>query len=542
MNEAAETTVPRARPLALSASPDTLFRVGVGALTTVVAAFLFARLTVWPPHEDETLALFAGRGSVGQLIRTVLGERGGAPLHFLFAWVITHTGGGLVELRLVSTLFAIASVPLIAVLVARLTNRAVALVATAIVVPSWMLLFHGIYGRMYSIFLFTATLSYIALLRALERRDRRHWLLWALAMLACIATHPYGALVLGSQGLYVLCIRRLREAVLPFAAVFVLALPFWHSDTVLANRFDVGVGGGGTKLGSPFAILKYLARVAGDFTVGWLAVRVAVLLLALAGLVLLARTWRRSAIFVACVLVTPFLFFAATRIGSGMASPESRHLIFVLPFFALLVALPLVRIARSRYGVALVAVALVALGAGEVAWGMHNTRTLYVGEASLRTTSRDAASRWLATTSEPSDILFGYDPLFLGAWEQNRSFSETVVPRADTKLALHVLYQQPKPLGRGVWVLDASDNNNFTPRLHIPLRYPRSASKFEARVFGPFLVIRSRKPTRTIREFLLQTQAVQLVGQSLYLGDSDINLITVERALGLRGLDAGGPR
>ena len=68
------------------------------------------------------------------------------------------------------------------------------------------------------------------------------------------------------------------------------------------------------------------------------------------------------------------------------------------------------------------------------------------------------------------------------------------------------------------------------------------SSPFEARVYGPFLVIRSREPTRTIREFLLQTQAVQLVGQSLYLGDSDINLLTVERALGLRGLDAGGAR
>jgi hypothetical protein len=542
VNEAAETTVARARPLALSASPETLFRVGVAALTAVAAAFLFARMTVWPPHEDETLALFAGRSSVGELIRTVLGERGGAPLHFLFAWAITHAGGGLVELRLVSTVFAVASVPLIAFLVARLTNRAVAIVATAIVVPSWMLLFHGIYGRMYSIFLFTATLSYIALLRALERRGRRDWLLWALAMLACIATHPYGALVLASQGLYVLCSRRLREAFVPFAAVFVLAIPFWHSDTVLASRFDVGVGGGGTKLGSPFAILKYLARVAGDFTVGWLAVRVVVLLAALAGFVLLTRMWRRSAVFVACVLATPFLFFAATRIGSGMASPESRHLIFVLPFFALLVAMPLVHVARNRYGVAVVAVALVALGAGEIAWGMHNTRTLYVGEASLRATSRDGASAWLAATSRPGDILFGYDPLFLGAWERNHSFSDVVVPRADTKLALRVLYRQPKPLGRGVWVLDASDNNNFTPRLHIPLRYPRPASDFEARVFGPFLVIRSRRPTRTIREFLLQTQAVQLVGQSLYLCDSDINLLTAERALGLRGLDAGGAR
>jgi hypothetical protein len=542
VNNTAPTAAARARPFALSASPDTLWRVGVAGLTAIAAAFFFARLTVWPPHEDETLALFASRGSFGELIRTVLGERGGAPLHFLFAWSIAHTGGGLVELRLVSTFFAIGSVPLIAMLVARLTDRVVALVATAIVVPSWMLLFHGIYGRMYSIFLFTATLSYLALLSALERRDRRAWILWGLAILACIATHPYGALVLASQGLYVLCARRLREAAPAFAVVAVLAIPFWRSDTVLASRFEVGVGGGGTKLGSPFSILKYLGHVAGDFTVGWTATLVVVLLVALAGSVLLARRSRASAALAGCVLLTPFLFFTITRIRSGFASPESRHLIFVLPFFAALVALPLVRMARSPRGIAVAAAIVLALGTGEVAWGVHNTRTLYVGEPQIRADGRVAGSTWLASTSESNDILFGYDPLFLGAWERNRSFSNTVVPRADTKLALHVLYRAPKPLGRGIWVLDASDNNNFTPRLHIPLRYPRPASKFEARVFGPFLVIRSRRPTRTIREFLLQTQAVQLVGQSLYLGDSDINLLTVERALGLRGLDAGGAR
>jgi hypothetical protein len=542
VNNAAPTTAERARPFALTASSDTLWRLGVGVLTTAVAVFLFTRLTVWPPHEDETLALFASRSSFGDLIRTVLGERGGAPLHFLFAWMIAHTGGGLIELRLVSTFFAVASVPLIAALVARLTDRVVALVATAIVAPSWMLLFHGIYGRMYSLFLFTATLSYLALLSAIERRDRRAWTLWGLAILACVATHPYGALVLASQGLFVLYARRLRDALPAFVLVAVLAIPFWRSDTVLANRFEVGVGGGGTKLGSPFSILKYLDHVAGDFTVGWWPTRIAVLLVALAGLVLLARRNRRSAAFVGCVLLTPFLFFVITRIGSGTASPESRHLIFVLPIFATLLALPLVRLSRRRGGLVLAATLVLALGTGEVAWGLHNTRTLYVGEAPIRSDARGAASTWLASTSQPDDLLFGYDPLFLGAWEQNRAYSRTVVPRADTQLALHVLYRARKPLGRGVWVLDASDNNNFTPRLHIPLRYPRPASKFEARVFGPFLVLRSRTPTRTVREFLLQTQAVQLVGQSLYLGDSDINLLTVERALGLRGLDAGGAR
>jgi hypothetical protein len=353
---------------------------------------------------------------------------------------------------------------------------------------------------MYSLFLFTATLSYLALLSAIERRERRGWILWGLAILACIATHAYGALVLASQGLYVVYARRLRDALPAFVLVAVLAIPFWRSDTVLANRFEVGDGGGGTKLVSPFSILKNLAHVAGDFTVGWWPTRAAVLIVALAGLVLLARLNKRSAAFVGCVLLTPFLFFVITRIGSGTASPESRHLIFVLPFFATLLALPLVRLSRRRGGLVLAATVVLALGTGEVAWGLHNTRTLYLGEAPVRSEARGAASTWLASTSKPDDLLFGYDPLFLGAWEQNRAFSGIVVPRADTKLALHVLYRAPKPLGRGVWVLDASDNNNFTPRLHIPLRYPRPASKFDARVFGPFLVVRSRKPTRTVRE------------------------------------------
>jgi hypothetical protein len=148
----------------------------------------------------------------------------------------------------------------------------------------------------------------------------------------------------------------------------------------------------------------------------------------------------------------------------------------------------------------------------------------------------------LAATARSDDVLFGYDPLFLGAWEQNSAFSRIIVPRADTKLALHVLYRTHKPLGRGIWVLDASDRNNYDPRPTIPLRMPRPASLFEARAFGPFLVVRSRQPTRTIREFLLQTQAVQFVGQSLYIGDADINLLTVERALGLRSLGGAGRR
>ena len=507
------------------------FRLGVAVCTIAVAGFLLARLTAWPPHEDETLALFVGRDSLPGLIETVMSERGGAPLHFLFAWLVAHLGGGLTALRLVSALFAVASVPVVAVLSARLAGRATALVATVIVSASWMLLFHGVYGRMYSIFLLTSTLSFVAFLAAIRDGGRKRWGLWAAAVLLTVATHPYGALVFAVQALYVVTRARTREALLGVAAVAVAGAPFWYTDLVLAGRFDVGVGTGGTKIDGPVALLEYLGRVAGDFTAGFLAVLVPVLGLAAVGA---RRLWlenRAALSLIALVVLVPSAALLLARLGES-TSPESRHLIFALPFFAVLLAAGLVELARHRVG--LVAVGLAALVAAEVAWGWDKTPSLYEGEPSARVEAREAASAWLAADARPDDVLFGYEPLYLGAWERSDDVSRTVIPRADAKLALQTLRSAGR-LGRGVWVFDASDTNNFVPRMTIPLRYPRPRAEFEARVFGPFLVIRTREPTRTPRGFLEAARRAQLVGKSLYIGDADVNLVTVDRALARLG-------
>jgi hypothetical protein len=309
--------------------------------------------------------------------------------------------------------------------------------------------------------------------------------------------------------------------------VAVLCTPFWYSDLVLAGRFDVGVGSGGKKLVGPFAVLEYLGRVAGDFTAGFTIALAAVLIVAAIGAWRLWVENRSGAILTACVLIVPTLALTLADLGDS-TSPESRHLVFVLPFFACLVALGLIEAARGRRSVLVVATA--ALLAAEVAWGWDKTPTLYEGEPAARVEARHAASAWLASDARPDDVLFGYEPLYLGAWERNRSdFSKTVVPRADANLALDTLRAAPG-LGRGVWVFDASDTNNFTQSMEIPLRYPTRKSRFEARVFGPFLVIRSREPTGSARVFLDQARAAELVGKSLYIGDADINLVTVERA------------
>ena len=227
-------TRPRARPArasdGLSADlAERWFAFGIAACALGAGAFLLARLTAWPPHEDEALALFVGRDSLGGLWSTVTGDRGGAPLHFVVAWVIEHLGGGLTALRLASVLFAVASIPVTAALSARLAGRRVALVATALASASWLLLFHGIYGRMYSLFLLTSALSYLALLRAVDRGSAARWALWGLAALAAIATHPYGALVLASQAIFVLARVRTRSALWALGAVVLAATPRWDS-------------------------------------------------------------------------------------------------------------------------------------------------------------------------------------------------------------------------------------------------------------------------------------------------------------------------
>jgi hypothetical protein len=420
----------------------------------------------------------------------------------------------------------VASLPLVALLGRRLVDRATALIATALVAGSWVFLFHGVYGRMYSLFLFLSLLSFVLLLRALDRAGWRPWALWAVAIVLTVAAHPYGALVLAAQAVFVVAARRdrMRPAVAAYAAVVVAGIPFWLTDLVLAGRFDVGVGGGGAKLGGPWAIVTYLWRTAGDFSSGRWPVLVVVLLLALIGLIRVHAETRALAL---CVVGVPVAAFLAARFG-GSTSPESRHLIFVLPFFAMLVAAGILRSTR-RFPAAAVAVTVL-LVVLEVSWASDRTPQLFNWEPNKRQATRAQAERFLAETSRPDDLLFGYEPLFLGAWEQNRDFPDVVLPRADAVLALRTLEHHGKPLGRGVWILDASERNNLEPRLEMEDRDPGPPELFEHRVFGPFLILRTREPVVTEDAYLTAAARAMLAGRSLGIGDADVNLQTIERA------------
>lgn len=499
------------------------FRAATGVLTAVVAGALAWLLELWPPHEDEALALFVGRGSLGDVLHTVIAERGGAPLHFLLAWAVVHLGGGLTALRLVSLVFAVASVPLMALLGARLADRATGVVAAAFASASWVFLFHGIFGRMYSLFLFTSLLSFLALLA-------RRYVLWGIALVLLLASHPYAVLVVAAQGLYVVLSARDRRAFLTLGAVAVAGFPFWWADVVLRNRFDVGVGGGGRRLGSPASVGRYLWSVAGDFSSHEHVWAIALFALALVGAGLLVRRNRSAAVLTGCVIVVPALAFMLATLRST-TSPEARHLIFALPFYSVLLALPLVTLARAGVAYAAVAAAIgVLVVVGEVRWAHAKTPELLDGDPAGEAHARDEAAAWLASTSRPDDVLLGYEPVFLRAWERNRAFSDHVLPRADPALFADALKGVHEPLGRGIWVFDASDTTNAEERSTIARELPEPASEFEGHVYGPYLVIRTRRPLRTRSRYIAVAERVLRVGRSLQINDADVNLHTIVQA------------
>jgi len=501
----------------------------IAALTGLLGGFLIARIHAWPPNEDEALAFFVSGRPPGDLLQTVVQERGGAPLHFLLAHLAGLVSPGLTSLRLVSVACAVASVPVIAALVGRLAGRRIALVATILVATSWMLLFHGDFGRMYALFLLTSTLSFLALLEALERGDRVRWFVWATATLAAIASHPVGAFVLATQVGFVL-VRWRRERISPLPAgvsllaVAVLATPLWLGYARLSERYrsapDEDRGGLG-----PGELARYVRRVLGDFSVGWTPGFLLVVAAAGLGLAVLARTRPRAAVLAAIVVPLAALDLVVARVF-GTTQAGTRHLIFALPLFAMLVAAGLLRAAPPRA----FAPVLAALVSAQLAWAWSVTPALFAGEDPVRAAARADAADWLATRASSDDLLFAFDPLYLDAWERGAPYADaTLVPRIDPSLMSSTLEDQEEELGRGVWVLDASSPDDLPERLSIAERSP--GPEFAARAFGPFLVVKTIAPVESPKEFLDYTVRVERLGEELGIASAHDTRLAAEAAL-----------
>jgi uncharacterized membrane protein len=520
--------------LARRLSARTLARVVVGTEMLALALFGTVHTQTLIPREDEVLALFVGRSHLGSALHQVVGERGGAPLHFVTAWIVVHLGGHLVALRIVSTAFTTGSLALIGLLGARLARDArVGVVAATLAAPSWLVLFSSDFARMYAEFLFFGTLAPVMLLRALDSRRTRDWVFWWLASLGVLAAHPYGAFVLAAGIAAVLASGpRDRRNWVVCAVPIVLALPFWIGDLVLRSRFDVGVGGGGESLGSLHAISRFLLTSFRD-AVSWHgpAFWLACVLVPLGAVLVLRRTATPERVLVATSFALPIVALLGARADSQV-SPETRHLIFLLPYVDVFLAAALLRIAApARVAAPFVVVALLGvIVAGQVHSAKVRTNDLFVAESGYRHAARVAAGKWLAVRATPNAVLMGYEPLFYEAWRQQDGFSTWVVARADSAVAAKQLGRYCGRFTEAAFVFDRENGykDDLSEGQFARLQHSLTAAGYEAKRFEDFLVVLATVPSRTPKEYVRVSAPLLQIAKDATVHNGDLELKTLQ--------------
>jgi hypothetical protein len=445
-------------------------------------AFLFVRLRPdiggKPLHEDEAVAGLISARPLGDLLHTVVLDRGGAPLHFLLAHVALAIDTTPESLRWLSLVFALATVPVCYDLTRRLAGRSAGLIAAALATTSQLLLVYGTFGRMYSLFAFASALAADLFVRALERPQRREVLAAAAAALLPLAVHPFGAFLFGAEAAVALWLWRGRtlHGALPVLALTLLALPLLLADLRLSDRYAPEAGqnlDSGTSAGA--ATLHALGGAAG----GRGALLAVFALLAGAGIFAVARPRPAVAAFAALTIAVPPVVLAAAS-AAGIAGDRlgPRHLIFMLPLWIGLVAIGATRLAavlppkvRVAALAAIVAAATLAPNAAS------EPRTIPTGAAGAVA----APAAWLATQLGRGDVLYPYSPVFFAA-----------LPAAKEARAYS---REPVALARAVKRTGATQ----TVFISIPLREPldgdglrRAGVQFQA--FPSWLILESRGP------------------------------------------------
>jgi hypothetical protein len=297
---------------------------------------------------------------LGELLETVMADRGGAPLHFVLTHALFRVEASAESLRWLSVACAVAAVPLCFDLGRRLGGNAAGIVAAAVAASSTALAVYGSFGRMYALFVLVAALAADLFVRALELRTPGPVLAAAAAAWLLPAVHPYGLIpALAMLVVAALAWRRrsFRNAV-PVALIALAGLPFVLADLRLADRAEVGAGA--RALASPGDAWDELVGALSAFAGGDGVFLLAFSALALLGIAVLARSEPAVAALAATVAIPPVLFVLLRTETAPDLSP--RHLFYGLPIWAAAIGVGAVWLRDRlplRVGQALVALVVV---------------------------------------------------------------------------------------------------------------------------------------------------------------------------------------
>jgi hypothetical protein len=369
--------------------------LAVVGLTTFLFVRLFPDVSDKPLHEDEAVAGLISARPLGDLLHTVVLDRGGAPLHFILTHVAFAFDTSPEALRWLSVVFAVATVPACYDLGRRLAGTVAGLTAAALAATSPLLAVYGSFGRMYSLFAFASVLAVDLFVRALDRPTRGTAFVAALAALVPLVVHPFGAFLFAAEvavAAWVWRGRNVRPA-LPTLAAAVCAVPLVLVNLRLSDRYEPEAGSNAAE-----ATLRAL---------GGYGVAAVFGAIALVGAIALAPTRRPFVALALITLIVPPVALAiagAADVVSDRLGP--RHLVFMLPLWIGLISAGAVQIMTRLQPVAIVGLLALALFAPTA---VEDPRTV----AKDRPVEAPAAQ--LRRRISPGDVLYPYSPVFLAA-------------------------------------------------------------------------------------------------------------------------------
>jgi Dolichyl-phosphate-mannose-protein mannosyltransferase len=371
----------------------------------------------------------------GEVLETVMVDRGGAPLHFALAHSVFWFDASAGALRWLSVACALASVGLCFDLGRRLGGTAAGIVAAAVAASSTALAVYGSFGRMYALFVLVAALAADLFVRALEQRTRGAVIASAAGAWLLLAVHPYGAIPALVELTIAAVLWRGRpfRAALPVAGFALAALPFLLADLRLADRASIGAGS--EALASPGDAWDELVAAVSSFAGGagfnlvWFSALAAV------GLVVLAREQPAVAALAVSFAVPPLLFLVLPAGSEPDLSP--RHLFFGLPLWAAAIG---VAVAWFRHWVPykawlVVVLAMCVQAAYAPASALRDPR-----ELGLLPTDTGAPVR-----AGPSDVLLPYATPFLASLADVRDAAP--LPQGPGDLIDAALEHADEPIG-----------------------------------------------------------------------------------------------
>jgi hypothetical protein len=356
-----------------------------------------------PLYEDEAVAGLISMRPLGEVLETVMVDRGGAPLHFVLTHGVFAVDTSAEALRWLSVVCAVASVPLCFDVGRRLGGQAAGLVAAAVAASSTALAVYGSFGRMYALYVLVAALAADLFVRAVELRTRSAVTAAAAAFWLLPAVHPYGlipALVALAVAAVLWRRRSLRDA-LPVAVAVLAAIPFVLADLRLADRADVGDDG--SALASPGDAWGELIAAVSAFAGGSGLTLALFTGLAIVGLVVLAAQKPGVAMLAVAFAVPPVLFVLIPAGSEPDLSP--RHLFYGLPLWAAAIGVGVVWLRRwipDRAWLVVVA-GVIVLAAASSASGLRDPRELGLLPRETPATVR----------ADAGDLLFPYATPFL---------------------------------------------------------------------------------------------------------------------------------